>query len=64
MNRPGIEQLVQHIETVLGCFVVEAKQRGLQLEDHIPQVLAELYAAARKLKWVDPTFIFSTLKNL
>ena len=62
LNRPGIEQLVQHIETVLGFFVVEEKQRGLQLEDHIPQVLTELYAAARKLK-CGFYLHFPTLKN-
>jgi hypothetical protein len=40
LNRPGIEQLMQQIESVLAFFVVvEAKQRGLQLEDCIPQVL-------------------------
>lgn len=50
LNRPGIAQLVQQIDSVLGFFVVEAKQRGLQLEDHVPQVLTELYAAATKLK--------------
>ena len=50
LNPPGIAQLSQQIESVLGFFVVEAKQRGLQLEDYIPRVLTELYAAAMKLK--------------
>lgn len=50
LNRPGIQHVAQQIESVLGFFVVEAKRRGLALEDYIPQVLTELYAAATKLK--------------
>ena len=36
----------QYIESVLGFFVVKVK-----LDDHVPQVLMQLYAAATKLKW-------------
>lgn len=35
----------QYIESVLEFFVVEVK-----LDDHVPQVLMQLYAAATKLK--------------
>ena len=38
------------IESVLGFFVVEAKDRNAQLDDHVPQVLTQLYATATKLK--------------
>lgn len=41
---------MQHIESVLGFFVVEAKDRDVKLNDHIPQIVLQLYAAAKKLK--------------
>jgi hypothetical protein len=50
LNNPGISNLAQHIDSVLGLFVVEAKDRDVKLYDHIPQVLMQLYAAAKKLK--------------
>ena len=50
LNHPGVRNLAQQIESVLGLFVVEAKDRGLQLDDHVPQVLTQLYATATKLK--------------
>ncbi|KAG5649608.1 hypothetical protein H0H81_002860, partial [Sphagnurus paluster] len=49
LNHPGVRSLAQHIESVLGFFVVEAKDRDVKLDDHIPQVLMQLYAAAKKL---------------
>ena len=50
LNHPGIQNLSQHIESVLGFFVFEAKDRDVKLDDHVPQVLAQLYAAAKRLK--------------
>jgi hypothetical protein len=50
LNHPGVRNLAQYIESVLGFFVVEAKDRDVKLDDHVPQVLTQLYAAARKLK--------------
>jgi hypothetical protein len=43
---------VQYIDSVLGFFVVESKDRDVKLDDHVPQVLTQLYAAAKKLKSV------------
>jgi len=51
---------VQQIESVLGFFVVEAKDQGVKLDDHVPQVLTQLYASATKLK---KTHIRGTLTN-
>ena len=50
LNHPGVRNLAQYIESVSGFFVVEAKDRDVKLDDHVPQVLTQLYAAARKLK--------------
>jgi len=50
LNHPGVRSLAQYIESVLGFFVVEAKDRDVKLDDHVPQVLTQLYAAATKLK--------------
>ncbi len=41
----------EYIDSVLGFFVVEAKGRDVKLDDHVPQVLTQLYAAAKKLKF-------------
>jgi len=60
LNHPGVRNLAQHIESVLGFFVVEAKDRDVKLDDHVPQVLTQLYAAATKLK---KTHIRGTLTN-
>jgi hypothetical protein len=51
LNHPGVRNLAQQIESVLGFFVVEAKDRDVKLDDHIPQVLMQLYAAATKLNY-------------
>jgi len=50
LNHPGVRDHAQYIELVLGFFVVEAKDRDVKLDDHVPQVLTQLYAAATKLK--------------
>jgi hypothetical protein len=50
LNHPGVRNLAQQIKSVLGFFVVEAKDQGVKLDDHIPQVLTQLYASATKLK--------------
>ena len=50
LNHPGVRNLAQYIQSVLGFFVVEAKDRDVKLDDHVPQVLTQLYAAATKLK--------------
>ncbi|KIJ98357.1 hypothetical protein K443DRAFT_123702 [Laccaria amethystina LaAM-08-1] len=50
LNHPGVWNLTQYIESVLGFFVVETKDRDVRLDDHIPQVWMQLYAAAKKLK--------------
>jgi hypothetical protein len=50
LNHPGVRNLAQYIESVLGFFVVEAKDRDVKLDDHVPQVLTQPYAAATKLK--------------
>jgi len=60
LNHPGVRNLAQQIESVLGFFVVEAKDRGVKLDDHVPQVLTQLYASATKLK---KTHIRGTLTN-
>ncbi|KAK2460199.1 hypothetical protein APHAL10511_007790 [Amanita phalloides] len=60
LNSPRVWNLMQRIESVLGFFVVEAKNRGVTLDDHVPQVLTQLYAAATKLK---KTHIRGTLTN-
>jgi hypothetical protein len=51
LNHPGVRNLVQYIDSLLGFFVVEAKDRDVKLVDHVPQVLTQLYAAAKKLKF-------------
>ena len=58
LNHPGVRNLAQHIESVLGFFVVEAKDRDVKLDDHVPQVLTQLYAAAKKLKFGSHLFRF------
>ena len=50
MNNPGVQDLAQQIESVLGFFVVEAKDRDVRLHDHVPHALTQLYATATKLK--------------
>ncbi|PPQ91549.1 hypothetical protein CVT25_008668 [Psilocybe cyanescens] len=50
LNNPGIQNLMQYIESVLGFFVVEAKAQDVKLDDHIPQIVLQLYATAKKLK--------------
>jgi len=60
LNHPGVRNLAQQIESVLGFFVVEAKDRDVKLDDHVPQVLTQLYAAATKLKKIH---IRGTLTN-
>ena len=50
MNEPDIVNLAQEIDSVLGFFVVEAKDRDLKLHDHVNQVVTQLYAAATKLR--------------
>ncbi|PPQ94305.1 hypothetical protein CVT25_004962 [Psilocybe cyanescens] len=60
LNNPGIRNLMQYIESVLGFFVVEAKAQDVKLDDHIPQIVLQLYAAAKKLK---KTHIRGTLTN-
>lgn len=60
LNHPGVRNLAQQIESVLGFFVVEAKDRDVKLDDYIPQILMQLYAAATKLK---KTHIRGTLTN-
>lgn len=40
----------------LGFFVVEAKGPSVVLDNHIPQVVGELFAAAKALKYVQPSF--------
>ncbi|KAF8966663.1 hypothetical protein BDZ97DRAFT_1657425, partial [Flammula alnicola] len=56
LNHPGVRNLAQQIESVLGFFVVEAKDRDVKLDDHVPQA----NAAATKLK---KTHIRGTLTN-
>ncbi|KIJ13911.1 hypothetical protein PAXINDRAFT_170047 [Paxillus involutus ATCC 200175] len=60
LNNPGVRDFAQQIESVLGLFVVEANDRGVGLNDHVPQVLRQLYAVATKLK---KTHIRGTLTN-
>ena len=55
MGRPDIHSFVGDIDSILGCFVVEAKDRNVTLGDCIPQVVTQLYAVAKKLKY---TFLF------
>jgi hypothetical protein len=50
LNNPGIREILLKIESVLGFFVVEAKGRDVKLQDHVYQVLTQLYASATKLK--------------
>ena len=50
LNHPWVRSLTQYIESVLGRFIVEAKGEKVTLDDHVPQVLTQLYAAATKLK--------------
>ena len=50
LNNPGVEKLVRYIDAVLGFFVIEAKSETVKLDDCLPQVLAQLYASATKLK--------------
>ena len=50
LNNPGVEKLVRKIDAVLGFFVIEAKSENVKLDDCLPQVLAQLYASATKLK--------------
>ena len=38
LDNPGVGDLAQHVELVLGFFVVEAKDRDVKLGDHVPQV--------------------------
>ena len=63
LNHPGVWNLAQHIESVLGFFVVEAKDQDVKLDDHVPQVLTQLYAAAKKLKCGSHFFSDSTAQN-
>ncbi|KAF8798599.1 hypothetical protein BYT27DRAFT_7264729 [Phlegmacium glaucopus] len=60
LNNPGIGEVLQEVESVLRFFVVEAKHRDVKFQDHVPQVLTQLYAAATKLK---KTHIRGTLTN-
>jgi len=50
LNNPGVRELVRYIDAVLGFFVVETKSEKVKLHDCLPQVLAQLYASATKLK--------------
>jgi hypothetical protein len=50
LNHPGVRNLAQYFQSVLGFFVVEAKDRDVKLDDHILQILTQLYASAKKLK--------------
>jgi hypothetical protein len=50
LNNPGVRDLVRYIDSMLGFFVVEAKSGDVKLLDCLPQVLAQLYASATKLK--------------
>jgi len=50
LNNPGVRELVRYIDSVLGFFVIEAKSENVKLHDCLPQVLAQLYASATKLK--------------
>ena len=36
LNHPGVRNLAQYIESVLGFFVVEAKDWDVKLDDHVP----------------------------
>jgi hypothetical protein len=44
--------LIQHKQLILGFVVVEAKkpQADVALEDHVPQVVLQLYASAKSLE--------------
>jgi hypothetical protein len=52
----GVRNLTQCIESVLGFFVVKAKDH-VKLDDHMPQILTRHYEAATTLGVV-PFFIF------
>jgi len=59
-NNPGVRNFAERIESVLGCFVVEANDPDVKFCDHVPQVLLQLYVAAPQLK---KTHIRGTLTN-
>ncbi|KAF8809241.1 hypothetical protein BYT27DRAFT_7187940 [Phlegmacium glaucopus] len=50
LNNARVRDLVRYIDSVLRFFVVKAKSGDVKLLDCLPQVFAQLYASARKLR--------------
>jgi len=56
LSNHGVGDLMSFVTDVSGFFVVEAKSEAVTLKDCLPQILAQLYASAKKLKY-DPILI-------
>ena len=56
LSNSGVDSLMTFVSDVLAFFVVEAKSKTVELNDCLPQILAQLYASAKKLKY-DPILI-------
>lgn len=51
LNQPAAEEDLLEMKSVFGFFVIEANIREVKLEDYLPQVVIQLFAAAKKLKY-------------